>query len=164
MSTEKLRRAALPPVQENIDKLEKAINEDIIFVHLKSSVDPSALRDKVIFANWQRNRRKPEELNAGKKVNSRKILMQFEQDQKEKYEKAIAALTEMEKRAVMAESMEEATLHYHSGQNKAKPSLSPRCVVDFPLSNLLCLGEKHFIMDDKTKPGQLVQLVLQRTW
>ncbi|TYI76622.1 hypothetical protein E1A91_D06G088600v1 [Gossypium mustelinum] len=27
MSTEKLRRAALPPVQENIDKLEKAINE-----------------------------------------------------------------------------------------------------------------------------------------
>ncbi|TYH66039.1 hypothetical protein ES332_D06G095400v1 [Gossypium tomentosum] len=127
MSTEKLRRAALPPVQE-------------------------------------RNRRKPEELNAGKKVNSRKILMQFEQDQKEKYEKAIAALTEMEKRAVMAESMEEATLHYHSGKNKAKPSLSPRCVVDFPLSNILCLGEKHFIMDDKTKPDQLVQLVLQRTW
>ncbi|KAB2024431.1 hypothetical protein ES319_D06G086700v1 [Gossypium barbadense] len=117
MSTEKLRRAALPPVQE-------------------------------------RNRRKPEELNAGKQVNSRK----------EKYEKAIAALTEMEKRAVMAESMEEATLHYHSGNNKAKPSLSPRCVVDFPLSNILCLGEKHFIMDDKTKPDQLVQLVLQRTW
>ncbi|XP_040948683.1 uncharacterized protein [Gossypium hirsutum] len=93
----------------------------IIFVHLKSSVDPSALRDKVIFANWQRNRRKPEELNAGKKVNSRK----------EKYEKAIAALTEMEKRAVMAESMEEATLHYHSGQNKAKPSLSPRYAIAF---------------------------------
>ncbi|XP_040965852.1 ecotropic viral integration site 5 protein homolog isoform X5 [Gossypium hirsutum] len=78
------------------------------------------------------------------------ILMQFEQDQKEtedacrfaeqnaaaqrysvevlqeKYEKAIAALAEMEKRAVMAESMVEATLHYHSGQNKAQPSLSPR--------------------------------------
>ncbi|TYI76621.1 hypothetical protein E1A91_D06G088500v1 [Gossypium mustelinum] len=70
----------------------------------------------------------------------------------EKYEKAIAALTEMEKRAVMAESMEEATLHYHFGKNKAKLSLSPRCVVDFPLSNILCLGEKHFIMDDKTKP------------
>ncbi|KAL1061618.1 hypothetical protein V6Z11_D13G024800 [Gossypium hirsutum] len=44
----------------------------------------------------------------------------------EKYEKAIAALAEMEKRAVMAESMVEATLHYHSGQNKAQPSLSPR--------------------------------------
>nr|KJB78893.1 hypothetical protein B456_013G024400 [Gossypium raimondii] len=79
-----------------------------------------------------------------------RILMQFEQDQKEtedacrfaeqnaaaqrysvevlqeKYEKAIAALAEMEKRAVMAESMVEATLHYHSGQNKAQPSLSPR--------------------------------------
>ncbi|PPD68345.1 hypothetical protein GOBAR_DD34771 [Gossypium barbadense] len=78
------------------------------------------------------------------------ILMQFEQDQKEtedacrfaeqnaaaqrysvevlqeKYEKAIAALAEMEKRAVMAESMVEATLHYHSGQNKAQPSLSLR--------------------------------------
>ncbi|KAB2035116.1 hypothetical protein ES319_D04G129700v1 [Gossypium barbadense] len=113
MSREKLRRAALPPVQK-------------------------------------RNRRKPEELNGGKKVNSRK----------EKYEKAIAALAEMEKRAVMAESMEEGTLHYHSGPNKAQSSLSPRCVVDFPLSNLLCLGEKHFIMDDKTKPDQLVQLIL----
>ncbi|KAA3454072.1 gtpase-activating protein [Gossypium australe] len=115
------------------------------------------------------------------------ILMRVEQDQKEtedarrfaeqnaaaqrysvevlqeKYEKAIAVLAEMEKRAVMAESMVEATLHYHSGQNKAQPSLSPRCAVDFPLSNLLCLGEKLFIMDDKTKPDQLVQLVLQRT-
>ncbi|TYI99510.1 hypothetical protein E1A91_A13G022700v1 [Gossypium mustelinum] len=78
------------------------------------------------------------------------ILMRVEQDQKEtedarrfaeqnaaaqrysvevlreKYEKAIAALAEMEKRAVMAESMVEATLHYHSGQNKAQPSLSLR--------------------------------------
>lgn len=82
----------------------------------------------------------------------------------EKYEKAIVALAEMEKRAVMAESMVEATLHYHSGQNKAQPSPSARCVVDSPLSNLLCLGEKRFIMDDKTKPDQLVQLVVQRTW
>ncbi|KAL1094327.1 hypothetical protein V6Z11_D06G086600 [Gossypium hirsutum] len=106
MSTEKLRRAALPPVQEVFFFISIAFNVQI--------------------NKCTRNRRKPEELNAGKKVNSRKILMQFEQDQKEKYEKAIAALTEMEKRAVMAESMEEATLHYHSGKNKAKPSLSPR--------------------------------------
>ncbi|KAK6156390.1 hypothetical protein DH2020_010638 [Rehmannia glutinosa] len=40
----------------------------------------------------------------------------------EKYEEAAAALAEMEKRAVMAESMLEATLQYQSGQNKAQPS------------------------------------------
>ncbi|PIN16725.1 Ypt/Rab GTPase activating protein [Handroanthus impetiginosus] len=40
----------------------------------------------------------------------------------EKYEEATAALAEMEKRAVMAESMLEATLQYQSGQNKAQPS------------------------------------------
>ncbi|KAI3459012.1 hypothetical protein Pfo_015675 [Paulownia fortunei] len=40
----------------------------------------------------------------------------------EKYEEATAALAEMEKRAVMAESMLEATLQYQSGQNKALPS------------------------------------------
>ncbi|KAL1213701.1 Rab GTPase-activating protein 22 [Cardamine amara subsp. amara] len=40
----------------------------------------------------------------------------------EKYEEAIAALAEMEKRAVMAESMLEATLQYQSGQLKAQPS------------------------------------------
>ncbi|KAG4152272.1 hypothetical protein ERO13_D04G112833v2 [Gossypium hirsutum] len=37
----------------------------------------------------------------------------------------------MEKRAVMAESMEEGTLHYHSGQNKAQSSLSPRYAIAF---------------------------------
>ncbi|CAH8267708.1 unnamed protein product [Arabidopsis lyrata] len=40
----------------------------------------------------------------------------------EKYEEAVAALDEMEKRAVMAESMLEATLQYQSGQVKAQPS------------------------------------------
>ncbi|KAF2295874.1 hypothetical protein GH714_034746 [Hevea brasiliensis] len=40
----------------------------------------------------------------------------------EKYEEAIASLAEMEKRAVMAESMLEATLQYQSGQLKAQPS------------------------------------------
>lgn len=40
----------------------------------------------------------------------------------EKYEEATATLAEMEKRAVMAESMLEATLQYQSGQNKALPS------------------------------------------
>ncbi|KAK4430861.1 TBC1 domain family member 9B [Sesamum alatum] len=44
----------------------------------------------------------------------------------EKYEEAVAALAEMEKRAVMAESMLEATLQYQSGQNKPMPS--PRSV------------------------------------
>ncbi|GFP89741.1 tbc1 domain family member 8, partial [Phtheirospermum japonicum] len=44
----------------------------------------------------------------------------------EKYEEASAALSEMEKRAVMAESMLEATLQYESGQNKAQPS--PRSI------------------------------------
>ncbi|CAN8254539.1 unnamed protein product [Cochlearia groenlandica] len=48
----------------------------------------------------------------------------------EKYEEAVAALAEMEKRAVMAESMLEATLQYQSGQLKAQPS--PRCVLFSP--------------------------------
>ncbi|XP_076934320.1 uncharacterized protein LOC143600547 [Bidens hawaiensis] len=40
----------------------------------------------------------------------------------EKYETATTSLAEMEKRAVMAESMLEATLQYQSGQTKAQPS------------------------------------------
>ncbi|PON75377.1 Rab-GTPase-TBC domain containing protein [Parasponia andersonii] len=40
----------------------------------------------------------------------------------EKYEEASAALADMEKRVVMAESMLEATLQYQSGQLKAQPS------------------------------------------
>ncbi|XP_048139811.1 ecotropic viral integration site 5 ortholog-like isoform X2 [Rhodamnia argentea] len=40
----------------------------------------------------------------------------------EKYEEAMASLAEMEKRAVMAESMLEATLQYQSGQVKTQPS------------------------------------------
>ncbi|KAI4351206.1 hypothetical protein L6164_005585 [Bauhinia variegata] len=40
----------------------------------------------------------------------------------EKYEEATAALAEMEKRVVMAESMLEATLQYQSGQVKVQPS------------------------------------------
>ncbi|KAL0426375.1 UNVERIFIED_CONTAM: Growth hormone-regulated TBC protein 6 [Sesamum latifolium] len=43
---------------------------------------------------------------------------------REKYNKAMASLAEMEKRAVMAESMLEATLNYESGQNKASSSPS----------------------------------------
>lgn len=39
-----------------------------------------------------------------------------------KYEEATSAIAEMEKRAVMAESMLEATLQYESGQNKALSS------------------------------------------
>lgn len=40
----------------------------------------------------------------------------------EKYEEATVTLAEMEKRAVMAESMLEATLQYQTGQNKLLPS------------------------------------------
>ncbi|XP_051121456.1 uncharacterized protein LOC127244904 [Andrographis paniculata] len=43
----------------------------------------------------------------------------------EKYEKATSDLAEMEKRAVMAESMLEATLQYQSGQTKALSSPRP---------------------------------------
>lgn len=42
----------------------------------------------------------------------------------EKYEKAMASVAQMEKRAVMAETMLEATLQYESGQ--AKVQNSPR--------------------------------------
>ncbi|KAG2592760.1 hypothetical protein PVAP13_5NG577600 [Panicum virgatum] len=47
----------------------------------------------------------------------------------EKYEEAMASLEQMENRAVMAETMLEATLQYQSGQQKAQlpsPSPSPR--------------------------------------
>ncbi|KAG7030763.1 hypothetical protein SDJN02_04800, partial [Cucurbita argyrosperma subsp. argyrosperma] len=50
----------------------------------------------------------------------------------EKYEEATVALAEMEKRAVMAESMLEATLQYQSGQLRAQPS--PRSVHSSPRS------------------------------
>lgn len=59
----------------------------------------------------------------------------------EKYEQATSALAEMEKRAVMAESMLEATLQYQSGQLKAQPSPrsvhSPRCVINLFLNPFL---------------------------
>jgi len=47
----------------------------------------------------------------------------------EKYEEAMASLTQMENRAVMAETMLEATIQYQSSQQKAQlpsPSPSPR--------------------------------------
>ncbi|XP_014513389.1 TBC1 domain family member 8B [Vigna radiata var. radiata] len=50
----------------------------------------------------------------------------------EKYEEATAALTEMEKRAVMAESMLEATLQYQHGQVKVLQS--PRSQSESPVS------------------------------
>ncbi|XP_022861713.1 ecotropic viral integration site 5 protein homolog isoform X2 [Olea europaea var. sylvestris] len=43
----------------------------------------------------------------------------------EKYEKVATSLAQMEKRAVMAESMLEATLQYETGQNKASSSPRP---------------------------------------
>ncbi|KAL6987487.1 hypothetical protein U1Q18_013235 [Sarracenia purpurea var. burkii] len=44
----------------------------------------------------------------------------------EKYEKAMASLTQMEKRAVMAETMLDATMQYEHGQVRA--ASSPRSV------------------------------------
>jgi hypothetical protein len=45
----------------------------------------------------------------------------------EKYEEAMASLVQMENRAVMAETMLEATLQYQSSQQKAlSPCPSPR--------------------------------------
>lgn len=43
-----------------------------------------------------------------------------------KYEQAMGALSEMEKRAIMAETMLEATLQYQSGQVKAHQPFSSR--------------------------------------
>ena len=46
---------------------------------------------------------------------------------KDKYEEAVMALDQMEKRAVMAETMLEATLQYQSGQTKAQlPPTAPQ--------------------------------------
>lgn len=50
------------------------------------------------------------------------VLFDCNDRMQEKYEEATAALAEMEKRAVMAESMLKATLQYQSGQNKALSS------------------------------------------
>lgn len=52
------------------------------------------------------------------------------QELQEKYEQALAAWAEMEKRAVMAESMVEATLQYQSGQTKTLSS--PRSMQQVP--------------------------------
>ncbi|OAY74320.1 TBC1 domain family member 8 [Ananas comosus] len=52
-----------------------------------------------------------------------------------KYEQAMGALSEMEKRAIMAETMLEATLQYQSGQVKAHQPFSSRAVhMDQPLA------------------------------
>uniref|UniRef100_A0A5B6ZZ85 Putative TBC1 domain family member 8B-like n=1 Tax=Davidia involucrata TaxID=16924 RepID=A0A5B6ZZ85_DAVIN len=63
----------------------------------------------------------------------------------EKYEKAMASLTQMEKRVVMAESMLEATLQYESGQVKtvsSPRSSRPDSTQDLPTRkiNLLSFG------------------------
>lgn len=50
------------------------------------------------------------------------MFLQVKSVMQEKYEKAMVSLAEMEKRAVMAESVLEATLHYQSGQVKAHSS------------------------------------------
>jgi len=46
----------------------------------------------------------------------------------EKYEATMAALSQMEKRAVMAETMLEATKQYQAGQVKANQSFTSRYV------------------------------------
>lgn len=54
----------------------------------------------------------------------------------EKYEEAMSALAQMEKRAVMAETMLEATLQYQSGQVKAQQPCSPRYLHLFLLDTI----------------------------
>ncbi|KAJ4816862.1 TBC1 domain family member 8 [Rhynchospora pubera] len=82
-----------------------------------------------------------------------KVLMRVEQEQKmtedarvaaerdaaaqrqaarvlqEKYEEAMELITKMEKRAVMAETMLEATIQYQSGQGKAQQPFSPSALL-----------------------------------
>ncbi|KAH7667691.1 Ypt/Rab GTPase activating protein [Dioscorea alata] len=57
----------------------------------------------------------------------------------EKYEEAMASLAEMEKRAVMAETMLEATLQYQSSQVKAQQSPSPSPRVNQPIWRTLVM-------------------------
>ena len=47
----------------------------------------------------------------------------------EKYEEAMILYAQMEKRAVMAETMLEATIQYQSSQLKAQSPLSPRYLI-----------------------------------
>ncbi|XP_019159395.1 PREDICTED: TBC1 domain family member 8B-like isoform X1 [Ipomoea nil] len=60
----------------------------------------------------------------------------------EKYEKAMASLAQMEKRAVMAESMLEATMQYESGQVKAlaSPGGRPESPRNAPLKKMSLLS------------------------
>lgn len=57
----------------------------------------------------------------------------------EKYEQSICSLAQMEKRAVMAESMLEATLQYDSGQVKAQamPAYAHFFIFYFWISNMI---------------------------
>ncbi|XP_076918503.1 uncharacterized protein LOC143578943 [Bidens hawaiensis] len=74
----------------------------------------------------------------------------------EKYEKAMTSLGQMEKRAVMAESMLEATLQYNSGQVKAQSA--PAGYMHFSFSSFLdenfglfTLGQSFIFKESKGK-------------
>ena len=62
----------------------------------------------------------------------------------EKYEAAMAALSQMEKRAVMAETMLEATKQYQAGQVKANQSFTSRYVLVARLNLNIHLWSKFY--------------------
>ncbi|ONL96768.1 Ypt/Rab-GAP domain of gyp1p superfamily protein [Zea mays] len=63
----------------------------------------------------------------------------------EKYEAAMTALSQMEKRAVMAETMLEATKQYQVGQVKANQSFTSRLTSTFQASRSLRLSPADFL-------------------
>ncbi|XP_072984014.1 uncharacterized protein [Typha latifolia] len=90
----------------------------------------------------------------------------------EQYEEVMAALVQMDKRAVMAETMLEATLQYQSGQVKAQqssPSLNCNIFVELQIRSIyLCITIKSHLMshlpgDRACSPDHLDLVGLIRT-
>ncbi|CAD5166659.1 unnamed protein product [Musa acuminata subsp. malaccensis] len=75
---------------------------------------------------------------------------------KEKYEETMAAIAQMEKRAVMAETMLEATIQYQSNQVKAQELSSPRKTRPFGLGWL----DKKKGKPEETTEGKMTSDVL----
>ncbi|CAL9040706.1 unnamed protein product [Musa banksii] len=75
---------------------------------------------------------------------------------KEKYEETMAAIAQMEKRAVMAETMLEATIQYQSNQVKAQELPSPRKTRPFGLGWL----DKKKGKPEETTEGKMTSDVL----
>ncbi|GMJ11937.1 hypothetical protein like AT3G55020 [Hibiscus trionum] len=107
--------ARVEQLEQEVNELCKALSEKLeqenamLQVLMRVEQDQKETEDARMFA----------EQDAAGQRNSVQVLQA-------KYDEASAKLAEVEKRAVLAESMLEATLQYQSGKSKDQPSLPPR--------------------------------------